>query len=120
MTMTDDPDPEIHAKRNTAAYADAINKLRVGSDLSESEMDRLGLEAVEAAVWGHDFKRDRAGNPIPQGIGAPFHETSNHFAAIRRWQGEKHWEIAVREIWGRDPTRAAKLRLPKLPPEKTT
>jgi hypothetical protein len=118
MTMADDP--EIHAKRNTAAYADAVNKARIAADVSDAELDRLGLEANEAAVWGHDRRRDSKGNWIQQGIGSPGHETVNHFASIRRWQGEKHWEVAVKEIWKRDPERAERLRLPNLPEERNT
>jgi hypothetical protein len=108
-------DPEIHAKRNTAAYADAVNKARIGADVSDAELDRLGLEANEAAVWGHDARRDSKGNRIQQGVGSPGHETGNHFAAIRRWEGKEAWEAAVREIQKRDPDRHAKLGLPKLP-----
>lgn len=110
--------PEIHAKRATAAYADTINRLRIGSDISEAEMDRLGLEAVDASVYGADAKRDRDGKFIPQGIGSPGRETNNHFQSIRRYQGESEYEKAVREIQKRDPEHHARLGLPKLPPEK--
>jgi hypothetical protein len=107
-------DPEIHAKRKTAVYADTINRLRIGSDLSDAEMDRLGIEANEHAVWGHDAKKDRNGNYIQQGLGSPGHESANHYAAILRYCGRPAWEEAVREIQKRDPERHAKLGLPKL------
>jgi hypothetical protein len=113
MTMAEDP--ELAAKRSSAAYSDAVNKARIGADVSDAELDRLGLEANEAAVWGFDAKRDRNGAYIQQGVGAPFHETGNHFAAIRRWEGQAAWEAAVREIQKRDPDRHQKLGLPKLP-----
>jgi hypothetical protein len=66
-----------------------------------------------AAVFGHDAKKDRDGNYIQQGIGAPGRENANHFAAIRRYQGEAAFAKAVKEIWGRNPGRAKKLGLPQ-------
>jgi hypothetical protein len=107
-------DPEIHAKRESAAYRDAVNKARIAADVSDADLDRLGLAANETAVWGFDYKTDRQGRPIQQGVGSPGHETGNHFAAIRRWEGQAAWEAAVREIWARDPKRAEALRLPKM------
>jgi hypothetical protein len=110
QTMSEDH--ELPAKRATAVYADAVNRMRIGSDLSEAEMDRQALAAVEASVWGHDAKKVN-GKFVQQGIGSPGHETSNHFAALLRYQGKEAWEAAVREIYKRDPDRARKLGLPQ-------
>jgi len=35
-------------------------------------------------VFGHDVKFDDKGRPIEQGIGAPGHETMNHYAALAK------------------------------------
>lgn len=72
------------------------------------------FEAEARNVYGHDAKRDRKGNWIEQGIGAPGRESANHFASIRRYEGKESYEAAVREIWKRDPKRAQLIGLPKL------
>jgi hypothetical protein len=109
--MTSDRDRA--AQRETAAYSSTRNWLAHTTDLSEAELDRLSLEAVEDGVWGKDAPRNRDGSRQQQGIGSPGHESANHFQAIRRYCGEEAWKEAVREIWSRDPKRAAFLRLPK-------
>jgi len=110
MTSTNDENLKIQ----TAVYNDTVSRLRqTQPDLSDSEMHERGLAAVESSVWGHDAKRDRKGNFIQQGIGSPGHESANHFAAIRRYQGEEAWRQAVAEIYKRDPDRAKKLGLPQ-------
>jgi hypothetical protein len=76
-------------------------------------MDARGLAANDEAVFGHDAKRDRNGEFIQQGIGSPGHETANHFASILRWEGRERWEIAVRDLWKRNPEHAKRLRLPQ-------
>jgi hypothetical protein len=108
-------DEELAAKRQSAAYTDKIDKLRRSDEsMSDAEMDKVALRAVDLAVYGFDAKQDRHGNWLDQGIGSKGHETINHFAAIRRWRGEREWEAAVHEIWDRDPKRAEALRLPRL------
>ena len=72
------------------------------------------LDAEDAAVHGHDAKKDKKGKRIQQGIGSPGHESGNHFTAILRYEGKEAWEIAVKDIWKRDPKRAEALNLPKL------
>lgn len=112
-------DGELTAKRQSAAYITKINQLgRSDPDMEPEAADRIAIEATDQAVYGFDAKKDRKGNYIPQGIGAPGRETSNHFASILRYHGRAEWEDAVREIWKRDPARAEKLRLPKLPPKE--
>lgn len=39
--------------------------------------------AEEKIVFGEDVKK-RGGKPIEKGIGAPGHETANHWAAMRK------------------------------------
>jgi hypothetical protein len=43
--------------------------------------------AEERTVFGADFKRDKHGRPIEQGVGSPGHEDERHFAAIRKYEG---------------------------------
>jgi hypothetical protein len=54
--------------------------------------EREKYHAVQAEyVFGSDHRKDRHGEPIEQGFGAPGHETGNHFAALRKreQQGEE-------------------------------
>lgn len=66
----------------------------------------------EKIVFGNDFQKKK-GTPIEQGIGSQGRETHNHFAAIRKHEGEEAYQAALAEIWKRDPERAKKLNLPK-------
>lgn len=50
----------------------------------------------EKIVFGHDFKKVK-GQPVEQGIGSPGRENSNHFAAIRKYEGEEAYKKAVAE-----------------------
>lgn len=106
---------DIDAKRNCAAYADTINRLRATTDLPETEIERRALDAVDQAVYGHDCatRKDRNGNYTQNGVGSKGHESVNHFASIRRWHGQAAYDTAVREIFKRDPDRARKLGLPQ-------
>jgi hypothetical protein len=36
---------------------------------------------------------------MPQGIGSPGNENGNHFAAIRKYEGEIPYQNALKEIW---------------------
>lgn len=95
--------------------------------LTQDEFAALGdpakqaahLAAEEMTVFGRTvtnepaFQRDRAGKPIEQGVGSPGHETGNHLAAIRKYEGEEAYQAAVAKIWKDNPERAAQLNLPK-------
>ena len=72
------------------------------------------LDAEDAAVHGHDAKKDKKGKRMQQGIGAPGHESGNHFASILRYEGRPAYEAAVYELQIRDPKRHALLGLPKI------
>jgi hypothetical protein len=80
---------------------------------SEAELKAIADEAERRNTWGFDYKTDSKGNPIPQGIGAPGRETMNHFASIRRYEGQAAYERAVREIYRRSPDHARKIGLPE-------
>ena len=73
------------------------------------------LDAEDAAVHGYDAKKDRKGKRVQQGIGALGHETTNHYAAILRYEGRPAYEAAVYDLQVRDPKRHALLGLPKIP-----
>jgi hypothetical protein len=80
---------------------------------SEAELKAIADEAERRNTWGFDYKTDRHGNPIPQGVGSPGHESYNHFASIRRYEGQAAYERAVREIYRRSPDHARKIGLPE-------
>ena len=80
---------------------------------SESELAVIELEALRKDVFGFDYKTDRHGNPIQQGIGAPGRETTNHMQSIRRYEGEESYQRAVRRLWKENPARAKALNLPE-------
>jgi hypothetical protein len=61
---------DLETKRQTAQYARHIAWLRTAApNLSDEEMDQQALQKVDEAVFGHDAKKDRAGNFIQQGLG---------------------------------------------------
>ena len=82
-------------------------------ELLTPEERKVHLAEEEKIVFGHDFQRDRNGNPIEQGIASPGRETSNHFAAIRKYEGEEAYLAAVDAVWKTDPENAKRLNLPK-------
>lgn len=114
--MADENDP----RRHTGTFADTINGLRhTRPDMSEAEIDAQGLAAVDDSVYGVGFKRDlKSGAPIPNGVGSPGHETANHFASIKKYEGDESYRRAVAELYKRDPSHAQKLGLPQ-PRSKT-
>lgn len=79
--------------------------------LDDATLTAIATEAEARAVYGHDAKKDRNGNWIPQGIGAPGHETLNHFSSIRRYEGEQKYQNALRRMWKENPTRGAAIGL---------
>jgi hypothetical protein len=88
--------------------------------LSPAEWEELTPEEQRAhqaqedrIVFGHDFQRDRNGNPIEVGVGSPGNPSINSLAAIRKWEGEDSYQKAVADIWQRDPEKAKKLGLPQ-------
>jgi hypothetical protein len=84
-------------------------------DPSDAELARIGDEADTVATFGFDYKKDKHGMPIQQGVGAAGNENVNHFNAIRRYEGADAYWRAVREIKLRDPARHKALGLPEPP-----
>lgn len=78
----------------------------------------LQAEAEARNVFGHDAKKDKNGDFIEQGIGAPGNESLNHFAALRKAEREGFepagsYAKAVDAIWKNNPDRAKKIGLPR-------
>jgi hypothetical protein len=80
---------------------------------SEAELAEIAAEAERKNTFGFDYKTDSRGQPIQQGIGSPGHETANHYASLRRYEGQAAYDKAVRELYRRDPVRAKALGLPE-------
>lgn len=76
--------------------------------LAEEEMTVFGRTRLNEPA----FKKTKVG-PAEIGIGSVGRENSNHFAAIRKYEGEEAYQDALAEIWKRDAERAKKLNLPK-------
>jgi hypothetical protein len=113
--MVDLP-PEMGPPKTSAVYDIVTHKLSdktIHPHLSAEQIHAMATEANDRNVYGVDAKRDRNGKWIQQGIGSPGHETSNHFASIRRYQGEEAWRKEVAALWKRDPARAEALNLPR-------
>jgi hypothetical protein len=109
---------ELNKPYKSAVYDLAVQKaIREAQDSgrappSEVELDAIGKHADALNVYGHDAKFVN-GKWIEQGIGSPGHENVNHFNSIRRYSGEQAYQAAIREIYRRDPKRAAALGLPQ-------
>ena len=88
--------------------------------LTQEEFQVLGpderkahLAEEEKIVFGHNFQRDRTGQPVEQGIGSPGHQSINSLAAIRKWEGEEAYQAAVAKVWKENPEHAQRLNLKK-------
>ena len=58
-------------------------------ELSEMtpEEKKAHFASEERIVFGHDLRRDRHGEPLERGLGAPGHRTENHYRALGRAEG---------------------------------
>jgi hypothetical protein len=94
--------------------------------LSPSEFELLTPEErksyfadEEMTVFGRTktgepaFERNRSGTPIELGLGAAGRENLNHFAAIRKWEGEDAYQAAIAKAWKTNSEHAARIMLPK-------
>jgi hypothetical protein len=99
----------------TIAYRKAMEKGRTHEEAV--------LEAIEADrknTWGWNYKTDpKTGAPIPQGIGSKGNENISHFDALRKrvqqgFESPSAYDDAVKELWRRDPKRAAAIGLPQI------
>ena len=112
--MEYDPKPTV----TSAVYDKTMRDLAKQADDMHKPFDEAAAakqaELAEARqVFGHDAKQDSRGNFIQQGIGAPGHETVNHFTSIRRYQGEAKYQQAIKKMWRENPARAEKIGLEK-------
>jgi hypothetical protein len=110
---------DLEAKRNCAAYARHIAWLRhTQPNLSDEQMEAEALRKVDEAVYGHDAKKDRAGNFVQQGVGSRGGgETLNSLFALRKWEGQAAYDREVARICRETPDHARKLGL--TPPART-
>jgi hypothetical protein len=106
---------EEELKRQSAVYNDTRNRSRHSrTDLSDEQIDAIALQAVEAAVFGHDAKKDRNGNFVQQGIGHKGGgETINSLMALKKWEGVEAYNRECARIWRETPDHAKKLGLPQ-------
>jgi hypothetical protein len=61
--------------------ATALTAAEIGAMPPEQRAEYDDLQG--RVVFGHDAKKDRHGNWIPQGVGSPGNENVNHWAALR-------------------------------------
>ena len=86
------------------AFSVAGEKLRQRAASAEAQGNRLLAEQLRneaeqqalTDVFGVGFKRDRHGQILEQGIGAPGNESEQHFQAILKYEGPEA-EKAARE-----------------------
>jgi hypothetical protein len=81
-----------------------------------SEAEAAEIEA--RYVFGSDYKRDRNGKPIEQGVGSAANPSLNHFMALKKAEmagveAVGSYDRAVAALWKTDPARARKIGLPR-------
>jgi hypothetical protein len=82
-------------------------------EVMSPEEKRAHFAEEEKIVFGHNFQRDRTGQPIEQGIGSPGHQSLNSLVAIRKYEGEDAYRAALAKVWKDSPDHARRLNLPK-------
>jgi hypothetical protein len=87
---------------------DAMSPAELKEHLADEEKTVFGRDRLNEPA----FKKVK-GQPIETGIGSPGRENGNHFAAIKKYQGEDAYQEALTDIWKRDPDHAKKLSLPR-------
>jgi hypothetical protein len=60
-----------------------------------AEERKAHFEAEARNIFGHDFKRDRHGKPIEQGLGSPQQPTRQHINALRAAEGDDAANAAI-------------------------
>jgi hypothetical protein len=75
-------------------------------------------EARAKNTFGADYKRDRHGRPIEQGIGSLGNESLNHFHALKKnemagTEPQGAYDRAVARLWKENPEHAKKIGLPR-------
>lgn len=69
----------------TQEEVDEFNDLAADNQIPSDWWERY-QDAAEKAVFGHDVKHDRHGNPIEQGYGSAAHPTQNSLDAYKAHQ----------------------------------
>jgi hypothetical protein len=101
------PEDDFNSPQYSAVVSQALDK---------------GLTKVEAAelerknVYGHDYRTDRQGRPIQQGIGSESNPSGNHFAALRKAEQQGleppgTYKRMVAELFKKDRETALRLGL---------
>jgi hypothetical protein len=57
--------------------------------LMSPEEIKIYLEEETKAVFGHNYRRDRQGKIIEDGIGSPLNPSENHYRAIEKYEGSE-------------------------------
>jgi len=110
------PTDALQRPLRSAVYDAAYDKAELAAieakrPLDEATLDKIATEAEGRSVYGHDAKKDRNGNFIPQGVGSDANPSLNHFAAIRRYEGEAKYQAAIRKMWKENPEGAKRIGL---------
>lgn len=92
----------------TPEELDAMSPDEKKAHFADEEMTVFGRNRLGEPA----FKKVK-GEPQEVGIGSAGRENGNHFAAIRKYQGDDAYQEALRDAWKRDPDRAKKINLPK-------
>jgi hypothetical protein len=86
-----------------------LSKLIKLNQVEQEDVDKISpaerqqffreYEEINAlVVFGHDYQKDKYGNPIEQGIGSPKQQTAQHKAAIAREEERRRRMAAVDRI----------------------
>jgi hypothetical protein len=76
---------------------------------TEAKLVKIQERADALNVYGFDAKQRSDGTWISQSM--PLGH--NHYAALRRYEGEESYQRAVRKLWKENPARAKALSLPE-------
>lgn len=87
---------------------DTMMQAEQKAHLIDEEMTVFGRNRVNEPA----FKKAK-GQPVEMGFGSPGRETPNHFAAIRKYEGEDAYREAYEDFAKRSPEHFKKLSLPK-------
>jgi hypothetical protein len=109
------PEETLNGPQRSAVY-DLAYGAAINTGATHEEADAAANEAEGKSVFGFDAKKDRNGNWIPQGIGAPGNESSNHYAALRKAEQQDleppgSYNRAVIDLYRRDAAKARSLGL---------
>ena len=83
---------EQHIEKSLSALR--LNSLDEAPPAIREQIEQRANEIALTDVFGHNFKLDRNGNPVEQGIGAKGNESEQHFAAILKYEGAEAERIA--------------------------